>query len=279
MQITFPRLVSVAALLAALVVTATPGWAQEKNPGWFVPHPAERAVVHPALRRPTAPVAAAATGRMPQTPVNVPLPAPPALPPLAKGAPPPGAVIGVLDVPEVMHDSTAAQQVEKLIGQRREKLAEDAQKEQAEWQRMQQALVGERGKLSHAQLQARENALRERITTAQKTFQNRNTVIQQAAQYSLGQIERTLIGVIRQVAESRGMNLVLHRSQVALNVNDFDITQAVAKQLNTVLPLVEVPPDGMSLAAFADKLRAEHKLPPKKAPAEPAAKPGPRVGH
>ncbi len=56
------------------------------------------------------------------------------------------------------------------------------------------------------------------------------------------------IAVIRQVSESRGMNLVLHRSQVALNVNEFDISEQVAEQLNKLLPSVNVPADGVSPA-------------------------------
>ena len=38
------------------------------------------------------------------------------------------------------------------------------------------------------------------------------------------------------------MNLVLHRSQVALNIQEFDITDAVVAQLNRVLPTVQIPP-------------------------------------
>jgi hypothetical protein len=35
---------------------------------------------------------------------------------------------------------------------------------------------------------------------------------------------------------------VLHREQVALNVQAFDITDAVAARLNELLPSVQVPP-------------------------------------
>ncbi len=41
------------------------------------------------------------------------------------------------------------------------------------------------------------------------------------------------------------MNLVLHRQQVALNVNEFDITEQVAEQMNKILPTVIIPPDGV----------------------------------
>jgi Skp family chaperone for outer membrane proteins len=178
------------------------------------------------------------------------LPPVPDLPPLPKTTPPPAPVIGVMGVPEVMRASTAAQQVEKIIGERREKLNQDAQKEQAVWREMQQALANDRGKLSPEQIRSRERELQDRITNAQKSFRDRNRIIQEAAQYALGQIERTLIAVIRQVAESRGMNLVLHRAQVALNVNEFDITDQVGKQLNELLPSVEIPPDGVSPVAM-----------------------------
>jgi Skp family chaperone for outer membrane proteins len=177
------------------------------------------------------------------------LPPVPDLPPLPKGTPPPAPVIGVMGVPEVMRASSAAQQVEKIIGERREKLNQDAQREQGVWREMQQALANDRGKLSPEQIRTRERELQDRITNAQKQFRDRNRIIQEAAQYALGQIERTLIAVIRQVAESRGMNLVLHRAQVALNINEFDITDQVGEQLNKLLPSVEIPPDGVSPAA------------------------------
>ena len=135
-------------------------------------------------------------------PQNYDLPPAPELPPVPKGAAPPAAVIGVLGVPEVMRASTAAQAVEKVISERRNKLNEDAQKEQGVWRDMQQALVNDRGKLSADQIRKRERELQERITNAQRTFRERDRIIQEAAQYALQQIERTLVGVIRQVAEA-----------------------------------------------------------------------------
>jgi Skp family chaperone for outer membrane proteins len=175
---------------------------------------------------------------------RVQLPPVPDIPALPRGPSPPASVLGVLGVPDVMHASTAAQQIEKTIGERREKLNEDAQKEQAAWRDMQQALANDRAKLSPDQIRARERELQDRITKAQRDFRERGNIIQQAAQFGLAQIERTLVGLIQKVAESRGMNMVLHRQQVALNVNEFDITNEVIEQLNKVLPSVIVPPEG-----------------------------------
>jgi Skp family chaperone for outer membrane proteins len=182
--------------------------------------------------------------QLPQPPV-------PDLPALPHSTTPPVAVIGVLGVPEIMRGSTASQQVERVVGERREKLNEDAQKEQAAWRDLQQALSAQRGSMTPEQIRAKENELQQRITAAQKSFRDRNRIIQETAQYALSQIERNLIAVIRQVSESHGMNLVLHRQQVALNVNEFDITDQVIEQMNKVMPTVTIAPDGVSPVAQA----------------------------
>ena len=158
---------------------------------------------------------------------------------MPKGSPSPTAVIGVIDVPDVMRASTAAQQIDRVIGERREKVSQDAQKEQAAWRDIQQTLGNQRSTMSPDQIRARERELQERITSAQRQFRQRNLIIQEAAQVSLNQIQAVLIAVIRQVSESRSMNLVLHRQQVALNINDFDITNQVAAELNRILPSVK----------------------------------------
>lgn len=242
-------------LIAALAASSlfVPVARAQQNPGFFVPPAAHAPAHHAPVRRPparpAAPVNIPPPLKMPAAtpPVSMSLPPVPKLPPLAKTQPPPAAVIGVLGVPEVMQASTAAKEVQKAIGQRREALNQDAQKEQAVWRELQQQLTNPHSGLSPEQIRIKERELQERITSAQRVFRERNTQIQQAGQFALAQIERTLVGVIRQVAESRSINLVLHRTQVALNTNEFDITQAVADQLNKVLPSVKIPPAGVTI--------------------------------
>ena len=266
------RLLRSTVLTVAFVFPAASGFAQS-SPGYFIPpqaRPAQaptqqapRAQPRPAQRplaasQPVIPQQAQGPGQGAGGPgggagapddgpqMQLQLPPAPELPALAKAAAPPVASIGVLGIPEIMRASTGAQQVEKTIGERREKLNEDAQKEQVIWREMQQGLANDRSKLSADQIRSREKELQDRITSAQRTFRDRNRIIQQAGQYGLAQIERVLVSVIRQVAESHGMNIVLHRAQVALNINEFDITDQVTAQLNKTLPTVALPADGVA---------------------------------
>jgi len=169
---------------------------------------------------------------------------------LTGGTVPPTAAIGVLGVPDVMRASSAAQVTEKVIGARKEKLRIDVERAQATWREMEQQLQNEAPKLTPEQGRAKERALRDRVNADRSALQARNRIIQEAGQVALGQIERTLIAIIRQVADSRGMNLVLHRSQVALNVQEFDITDAVVLQLNRTLPTVQIPPESVDPATL-----------------------------
>jgi Skp family chaperone for outer membrane proteins len=263
------RLFTTTALAAAVVLAvAQPGAAQQNaqpNQGWFVPNQPRTAA--PAARpapRP-APAPQSAQGGVPglipegvspgaegqgQQQVQVQLPPPPEVPPLPKGPTPPAAIVGVLSVPDVMRASTAFQQADKEFLARRQKLNEDAQKEQVALRDLGQALANERAKLSPEQIRTREKELQDRITESRRTFGERNRIIQEASQYVMAQIDRGVELVTQQVAISRGINLVLNRAQMLGTTNDFDMTAAVVDDLNKVLASVVIPPEGISPVAM-----------------------------
>jgi len=113
-----------------------------------------------------------------------------------------------------------------------------------------QALANERAKLSPEQIRNKERELQDRITESRRKFGERNRIIQEAGQYVLEQINRTLEQVAQQVAISRGVNLVLNRAQILGTTADFDLTPQVGEVLNKVLPTVVIPPDGISPLAM-----------------------------
>lgn len=234
--------------LPAILLGFGVGHAQSNGQGFFIPHPKAAPVQHaaPVRAQPVMqqPQGMPQQGQQPGTQAIPPqkLPPIPQLPALPKENAPPAAIMGVLSVPEVMQQSTAAQGVEKIIEARRQKLAAAAQADQQKWEGEQKTITNEKAKLSKAALATKEQSLQREIEEAQVEFHNRNLAIEVSARAALGKIEATLIAVIRQVAQAHGMNLVLHRSQVALNVNGFDISKEVASHLNTILPSVAVPP-------------------------------------
>jgi Skp family chaperone for outer membrane proteins len=257
------RLLTCAVAAALLSAGAVPGRAQQ-NQEWFVPNQAQRPAAAPRpAARPAAPTAGApqgagllapegaapgAEGQQPQ--VQVQLPPPPEVPPLPKGATPPAAIVGVLSVTDVMRASTAFQQADKEFLARRQKLNEDAQKEQVTLRDLGQQLANERSKLTPEQIRTREKELQDRITESRRTFGERNRIIQEASQYVMAQIDRGVELVTQQVAVSHGINIVLNRAQILGTTNDFDLTPQVVDDLNKVLTAVLIPPDGVSPVAL-----------------------------
>lgn len=159
------------------------------------------------------------------------------------GQAPPPARIGIVDIPEVQRVSAAFNQVREEIERRRSRLNDDLQREQNTWREAQQALATQRATLNPDQIRARERELQDRITDSQRIFRNRSQAIEQAAQQSLAQIEEALANVVRQVAQSRTVNIVMPRPLVIMNEPAFDMTEEVSQQFNRVLSRVTVPPE------------------------------------
>jgi Skp family chaperone for outer membrane proteins len=256
---------SSASAALALLLQSAPGQAQQQGGGeWFVPGqgqnrpaapaPAPRPAPRPApVQNPNAanpgtlPLAGEPGGEAGAPPqLQFQLPPAPEIPAVQKGPATPAAIVGILSVPDVLRVSTAYQAAYKELNTRGQKLNEDAQKEQAALRELGQSFAAERAKMSPEQIRAKEREITERATEAQRKFGERNRIIQEAGQYVMAQINRTMESVAQQVALSRGINLVLNRAQILGTTADFDLTPQVADVLNKALPSVVVPPDGVS---------------------------------
>jgi Skp family chaperone for outer membrane proteins len=258
-----------------------PSFAQQAAPNgeWFVPGQSHPTGASPAARPGprSMPAPTGGPGAIPLSdapvdpngsipPLKVELPPAPEIPPIPKGQATPAAIVGILSVPDVLRISTAYQTAYKELNARGQKLNEDAQKEQVALRDLGQSFAAERAKLSPEQIRTKEKEIQERATDAQRRFGDRNRIIQEAGQYVMMQINRTMEQVAQQVALSRGINLVLNRAQILGTTADFDLTPAVADVLNKALPSVVVPPDGISPMAMAPPAAASSGAAPAAAP-------------
>jgi Skp family chaperone for outer membrane proteins len=270
-----------------LLLSPHAGMAQQAQNGeWFVPGQTRPAAAPPVARSAPRPASGPsgtpgvlplpgedgsdqAGGQAPQAQFQ--LPPAPEIPPLPKGQATPAAIVGILSVPDVLRVSTAYQAAYKELNARGQKLNEDAQKEQSTLRDMGQSFANERAKMTPEQIRAKEKEIQDRATDAQRRFGERNRIIQEAGQYVMLQINRTMEQVAQQVALSRGINLVLNRAQILGTTADFDLTPAVVEVLNKALPSVIVPPDGVSPLAMAPPAAASATPTATAAAAVPAA--------
>lgn len=248
---------SVSLLVAGLLCASSLSFAVAKgsDPGYFIPPAQQQAAKAPVAHHAPAHQEAAENDEDTlQAPPILPLPPVPTAPILGKEAPPPQAAIGIISVQGVMMLSTAAQEIQQVLGERRDRLAREVQKEEADWRAEQQKLQVEARNLTAEQIQKREKHLQERRAKDQRDFGNRARIMQEAYQVAFHQLERVLEqkgGIIYNVAAAHGMNLVLHAEQIVLHVDGQNITEEVAAQLNKVLPHVFIPGDGVDPEVLA----------------------------
>ena len=257
-----PRRASLAVSYAALTLLVAAPLAAQPNQEWFVPGQGQGG------QRPAQQGQGQGQQQQQQQRPQAQRPQQPArrdVPPLPPGQPPPAPVIGVVDVPEIQRDSAAFNQVREEIERRRQKLNEDLQREQNSWREQQQQLANQRAGLPPDQLRQRERDLQDRITESQRIFRERSRAIEQVAQGALVEIEQALGTVIRQVAASRSVNMVLPRPLVIFNDPPFDLTAEVSQQFNRALRSVSIPPESASAGG-------------EPAAGAPTARPGPGGG-
>ncbi len=226
-----------ALILPVLTLGAAPAALAQSSSGYFMPPSAQPSAPKPQAEAPAAPAQAPAAA--PQAAAQPAIPQLKALPPEPA---PPTAIIGVLSVPDVMQKSTAAQGVQVEIQKRQAVLKKEEETAQSGLQEEQQMILAERGKISEADFETKVQGWQNEVAAAQTKFQQKNQAIQNSGQAALAQIEAELIGIIRQEAQAHGMNLILHREQVVLNVAEFDLTDETVTELNKLLPSVPVPP-------------------------------------
>jgi Skp family chaperone for outer membrane proteins len=245
----------------AVLVLAATAWpagtqVQAQQQQWFVPGQQQQQQQRPPAQRPAAQPQRPA--QRPATAAQVPGPTEPGaprLPPLDRAPPPPAAVIGVIGAQEVFEASVAVRQVRQELQQRLARLQEDSAREQQRWREAQQALAAERGRLTPEQLREKERELQEQITNGQRILRERNAAIQAAGQKALAEVERVMLFVIRQVAEARGLTMVVQRQAIVLAVEEHDISEAVANQLNRALTSVPLDPDPAAAPAATPRAR------------------------
>ncbi|MBB2203972.1 OmpH family outer membrane protein [Gluconacetobacter takamatsuzukensis] len=187
----------------------------------------------PAARA-AAPAAAPAA---PDQPPLLPAPPVPDFAPLPPAAKPPAPVVGVFDTDAIMRQSVAIQEVEKEMGTRRDALIRDVRAEEGQIQALRQQMMN----AARPEAEAQQRSLQQRVAVDQRTFGNRNRILEEDIQIALNQVQREIGQVVNSVAKARGLTLVVQSGLTVLHGPQVDISDQVASRLNAILPHVYLP--------------------------------------
>jgi len=161
--------------------------------------------------------------------------------PAAAAAPPAGLVIGIIDDQVVMQNSKAGKALQADLNKQYTAFKAEIGQQETALRNQAEQLQQQQASLAPEVFQKKKQELDQQVEQYRKNAQNRKDQLDRAQAAGLKQLRDAFGKVAAEVANARGMNLVLFRSSVALSTAAFDITPDVLKRFDQALPAVTLP--------------------------------------
>jgi outer membrane protein len=149
-------------------------------------------------------------------------------------------VVGTLDLQAILKKSKAGQSLEQALLAKSKAINAEIGKTEQGLRAKRQQLEQQRSSLPPADFQAKLAQLEKEFDALRKSASVKRRELQEARNKGLEQISKSLDGVIRSIAEKRGLTLVINKSLVVLAAENWDITTEVQKGLDAKLPKVSI---------------------------------------
>lgn len=164
--------------------------------------------------------------------------------PTAPAVAPPAASetfnVGVVDISAILRNSSAAQALQRRLQAEQERYQAQADQQQKALQAEEEAIERQRGSMSAEAYAQKRRELQEQVNRTTVEFRNRRRLIDEAFNNASAEINRTLMQVIEELAQERGIELVIRREAVLYQRQGKDLTREAGEALNQRLPEVQV---------------------------------------
>lgn len=150
------------------------------------------------------------------------------------------AGIAVLNIQEIMRESTAAKSVKATLeSQQKSFQSEMSTKEQALLTK-EKDLAQQRSVLSPEEFEKKVQEFRTQATNAQKEVQSKKAKLDKAFADALAEIQKSVVDIVTEQAKTKQLDAVFPTSQLLYAEPSLDITADVLEELNKRLPRVQV---------------------------------------
>jgi outer membrane protein len=149
-------------------------------------------------------------------------------------------VVGILDMQTILQQSKAGQSLEAAMSAKNKAMNADMGKTEQNLRATRQQLDQARSSMTPADYEAKRAAIDKQFEAFRKTAIAKRKELVQLRNQGLEQIFKTLDGVIRDIAEKRGLSLIINRSFVVMSEQSWDITKEVLKGLDAKLAKVNL---------------------------------------
>jgi len=159
----------------------------------------------------------------------------------AKAADAPASVtIAVVNIQQVMQESTAAQSANKQLEEKQKSYQGELTKKDEDLQKEDKELGKQRGVLSKEAFEEKTRAFRTKVTAVQKEVQSKKASLDGGYARALAEIQKVVTDIIADIAKEKKFSVAVPTSQLLYADSSLDITKEVIERLNKKLPKLEV---------------------------------------
>ena len=162
-------------------------------------------------------------------------------------------LIAVVNIQQIMRDSTAAQNVREQLESKQKAFQAELSKKEEELQKEDQDLAKKHGVLSKSAFDEKSAKFRAKATEVQKEVQAKKAMLDNAFEHSLNDIQKVVGDIISDMAKEKGFAMAIPTSQILFADPKLDISTDVLTRLNQKLPKMEVKFDAPAEAATKDE--------------------------
>ncbi len=152
-----------------------------------------------------------------------------------------GLAVLIVDSQRILREADAVQLLQSGIESERDAFREQLREHEAELREDDAELTRERSSLTNDEYLKRRHDLEQRYAGYQSEIAERRRALEGRFSKGMRLVESRLLEIVRDLAEERGVGLVLSKSAVLLTDPAYDATEEVMRRLNDALPRVELP--------------------------------------
>ena len=155
-----------------------------------------------------------------------------------------GTVIAILDMERILRESKAATALRQEVDRQRQAHQTTLREQESALRTADQELARQRAVLSAESFTAKRKELQEQAVNLQQEFVSRQKEMEALFGRGIGQVRNALAQVAKEIADERGINLILLKATIVLASRDLDITEEALKRLDERLPTVDLTASG-----------------------------------
>lgn len=148
--------------------------------------------------------------------------------------------IAVLNIQEIMRDSTAAKSIKTQFDAKQKAYSSEISSKEQALQKEQQELAKQRGVLKQDEFEKKVRDFNQKAATVQKDVQAKKQALDKGLSQAFGEIQKVVSGILADMAKDKGFKVVVPTQQILYSDPALDVTPEVLSKLNAKLSTVSV---------------------------------------